>query len=41
MIKKIIIFILAVLLAYGLLQLCNPYRVPDKVLKQIQQEEEL
>lgn len=41
MIKKIIIFILAVLLLYGLFQLCNPYKIPDKVLKQIQQEEEL
>ena len=41
MIKKIIVFILAVLLLYGLLQLCNPYIVTDKVLKQIQQEEEL
>lgn len=41
MIKKFIIFILAVLLLYGLLQLYNPYKLPDKVLKQIQQEEEL
>lgn len=41
MIKKIIIFILAALLVYGLSQLCNPYRISDKVLKQIQQEEEL
>lgn len=41
MIKKIIVFILAGLLFYGLLQLCNPYRISDKILKQIQQEEEL
>lgn len=41
MIKKIIIFILAVLLLYGLLQICNPYKLSDKILKQIQQEEEL